>query len=198
MDNLVKNLGGGNADPSEVLNGKTFTNNKGQQIGTMPVRDNGTYTISSGKDGSGIWFYIPYGYYPEYSDGKAWVTSDPSQYGNAGASDVLSGKTFTSINGLAIVGTLTVKVASAFNQRSYEQGFYALLDLGANKKCYSAQGYSGDSEGTKQHVTPQYSINNSTWVNYTGGTITARYWRARMSGGEHIGNFASVLCAYSD
>lgn len=99
--------GSGNAQPSDVLNGKTFTNNSGEQTGTIPVRQNGTNTVGSGKDGSGILFYIPYGYYPEYSNGKAWIASDPSQYGNANASDVLSGKTFTSSDGLKVSGGMT-------------------------------------------------------------------------------------------
>lgn len=167
--------GSGNASPSDVLSGKTFTNNSGEQTGTMPSKVNGTYTLSSGKDNTSIWFYIPYGYYPEYSDGKALVRTNTSQIENV----------------------MSILVASKFEQRSYENNFYAELDLGSPKTCYSAQAFSGDSEGSKQYVTPQYWSNNA-WVNYTGGTVVTRYWRGQMVGDQHIGNFASVLVAYTN
>lgn len=117
--------------------------------------------------------------------------------GNAQSDDVLSGKTFTNNNGQQ-KGSMAVLVKSAFNQRSYENYFYANLDLTDIKTCFNAQGYSGDSEGAKQYVTPQYSIDNNTWINYTGGIISARYWRAQMVGRQHIGNFASVLVAIKE
>lgn len=168
-------LATGNAGTGDVLSGKTFSNSNGNGLkGTMPKRENGTNTVSSGKDGSGPYFYIPYGYYPEYSNGQAWVRSDSSQ----------------------IEGLMSVSVASKFEQRNYQSGFYAELDLGSVKTCYSAQAFSGDSEGSKQYVTPQYQ-SNGAWVNYTGGTVAARYWRGQMVGSDHIGNFASVLVAYA-
>lgn len=167
--------GSGNAKPSDVLRGKTFTNNSGEQTGTMPTNENGTNTSSSGKDNEGAYFYIPYGYYPEYANGKAWVRSDQSQ----------------------ITNLVSISVASKFEQRNYQSGFYAELDLGSVKTCYKAQAFSGDSEGSKQYVTPQYQ-SNGAWVNYTGGTVAARYWRGQMVGSDHIGNFASVLVAYAN
>ena len=167
--------GSGNAKPGDVLIDKTFTNDSGEQKGTIPVRENGTYTVRSGKDSIGVWFNIPYGYYPEYSNnGNAWIYSELSQ----------------------IEKVMSISVASKFEQRSYQSGFYAELDLGSVKTCYSAQAFSGDSEGSQQYVTPQYQ-SNGAWVNYTGGTVAARYWRGQMMGSDHIGNFASVLVAYA-
>lgn len=74
--------GSGNASPSDVLSDKTFTNDSGEQKGTIPIRQNGTNTVSSGIDSVGPYFYIPYGYYPEYGNGNAWVRSDFSQITN--------------------------------------------------------------------------------------------------------------------
>lgn len=161
--------GSGNAKSSDVLSGKTFTNDSGEQTGTIPIRENGTNTISSGKDNSGIWFYIPYGYYPEYSDGKAWVTSDPSQYGNAGASDVLSGKTFTSSNGLKIEGTMPNAIFKNDNRGigSNTGWTYHTWDLGASCRAGSVtvtssiEGYNNASY--KEEII-KVSNDNSNWI----------------------------------
>ena len=155
--------------------GKIKASDFAAKINAIPFRKNGTNTSSSGRDNEGAYFYIPYGYYPEYANGKAWVRSDQSQ----------------------ITNVVSISVASKFEQRNYENGFYAELDLGSVKTCYSAQAFSGDSEGSRQYVTPQYWSNNA-WVNYTGGTVVTRYWRGQMVGGQHIGNFASVLVAYTN
>ena len=112
----------GTATKNDVLSGKTFqsANSDDLQTGTMPIRANGTNTAGSGKDNSGIWFWIPYGYYPEYSNGRAWVASDPSQYGNASASDVFNGKTFTSSAGLKISGTYNPQISLMFSDGHIE------------------------------------------------------------------------------
>lgn len=73
-------LATGNAKTGDVLSGKTFSNSDGNGLtGAMPKRENGTNTVSSGIDGDGPYFYIPYGYYPEYGNGNAWVRSNFSQ-----------------------------------------------------------------------------------------------------------------------
>lgn len=97
----------GNATANQVLSGVTFSNSSGESTGTMPQREQGTNTLSLEKDGTGIRSYIPHGYYPEYSDGKAYVYTDPSKFGNAGTNAVLSGVSFTSTAGLKVGGTMT-------------------------------------------------------------------------------------------
>lgn len=154
--------------------------------------------IDSGQNQNGVYYHIPKGYYEEVGTNYSWVYRPLSDFGNASASDVLSGKTFTSNAGLRVSGGMTVSVKSAFNQRSYENYFYANLDLGGIKTCFSAQGFSGDSEGDKRYVTPQYSNDNSNWNNYSSGIVQARFWRAQMQGGQHIGNFAGVIVAYKN
>lgn len=174
--------------------GKIKASDFATRINAIKFRGVAVRGTDSGQNAHGVYYHIPSGYYNE--DGtNSWVYRPLSDFGNASASDVLSGKTFTSSSGKEVKGTMAVSVKSAFNQRSYENYFYANLDLGTVKTCFNAQGYSGDSEGTKQYVTPQYSINNSTWINYTGGIVNARYWRAQMVGGQHIGNFVGVLVA---
>lgn len=104
--NAVANTG--NAETSHVLEGKTFYGSGAtKQTGVMPQREQGTNTLSLGKNGTGIWSYIPYGYYPEYSEGKAYVYTDPSEFGNASTGNVLSGVSFTSTAGLKVGGTMT-------------------------------------------------------------------------------------------
>ncbi len=176
--------------------GKIKASDFATKINAIKYRGVAVEGTDSGQNAHGVYYHIPSGYYNE--DGtNSWVYRPLSDFGNAKASDVLSGKTFTSSSGKEVNGAMSISVASKFEQRSYENGFYAELDLGSPKTCYSAQAFSGDSEGSKQYVTPQYWSNNA-WVNYTGGTVVTRYWRGQMVGGQHIGNFASVLVAYTN
>lgn len=176
--------------------GKIKASDFATKINAIKYRGVAVEGTDSGQNAHGVYYHIPSGYYNE--DGtNSWVYRPLSDFGNAKASDVLSGKTFTSSSGKEVNGAMSISVASKFEQRSYENGFYAELDLGSPKTCYSAQAFSGDSEGSKQYVTPQYWSNNA-WVNYTGGTVVTRYWRGQMVGGPHIGNFASVLVAYTN
>lgn len=177
--------------------GKIKASDFATKINAIEYRGVAVQGVDSGQNSNGVYYHIPKGYYEEVGTNYSWVYRPLSDFGNAKASDVLSGKTFTSSSGKEVNGTMNISVASKFEQRSYENGFYAELDLGSPKTCYSAQAFSGDSEGSKQYVTPQYWSNNA-WVNYTGGTVVTRYWRGQMVGGQHIGNFASVLVAYTN
>lgn len=160
--------GSGNAKPSDVLSGKTFSNDNGGATGTMPSRTNGTKTLASGKDNNGIWFYIPYGYYPEYSNGKAWIASDPSQYGNADASDVLSGKTFTSNNGLAIVGTLEKGLTPTGGIAHATSGATTSTTVNSKVLCVSGSYSAWDLPA----LSVQIKVNDS-WIvcNSSNGTV---------------------------
>ena len=117
----------GNAAVANVLKDKTFYSNSGTKLtGTMP--DNSTRTsngsvpgISSNysnvptreasnlqmnTDTSGtkrISMCPPTGYYP--GGGLSYVNRPASDFGNASASDVVSGKTFTSTAGIKVTGT---------------------------------------------------------------------------------------------
>lgn len=79
-----------------------------QEYANIPVY-NGTwlqYTIDT-EGTRRISICPPEGYYP--GNGKAYVGIQASDFGDASASDVLSGKTFTSASGLKVAGTLIVE-----------------------------------------------------------------------------------------
>lgn len=60
--------GRGNAQPSDVLEGKTFTNDQGEQVGTMP--NNGAVVITPGTSN----IAVPAGYH----NGGGYVVGDPN------------------------------------------------------------------------------------------------------------------------
>ena len=118
----------GNAVEANVLKDKTFSNASGiNKIGTMP--DNST-TTSNGtvpginssypnipiRPGSNLQMGVntdgvkqlalepPQGYYP--GGGSSYIGVDADDLGDAVASDVVSGKTFTSESGIEVVGTM--------------------------------------------------------------------------------------------
>ena len=99
-------LGSGNAQKAHVLSPYTFTNDDGvEYTGTIPTNKSGTYAATIGKDTTGITVYIPYGFYDNYLNGKAYVYIDPNAMGNATAADVTAGKTFTSASGVKLSGS---------------------------------------------------------------------------------------------
>ncbi|QNK54573.1 hypothetical protein [Paenibacillus sp. PAMC21692] len=59
---LLVGLGSGNAEPGEVLAGKRFTNDRGQQTGTMPDRAGDTAALSSVVSGTTLRLRASEGY----------------------------------------------------------------------------------------------------------------------------------------
>lgn len=53
----------GNATPDDVLAGKTFTNDYGEQTGTMPNRTTDQWNTGVSKSGNTLMLKAPYGYY---------------------------------------------------------------------------------------------------------------------------------------
>lgn len=109
--------GGGTADPADVLSGETFTNDQGEQIGTMPNRGAVGFTPST------VFQTIPAGYH----NGAGFVVGDADLIaaniksganifgvpgsvveatGDALAGDVLTGKTFSKAGQAGIAGTM--------------------------------------------------------------------------------------------
>lgn len=67
-------LGSGNAQPADVRNGKTATNDSGVEFtGTMPEYISGTKGISCGLNDSGLYYYMGAGYWVQDGSGKSWV-----------------------------------------------------------------------------------------------------------------------------
>ena len=118
MNNLIQQpQGRGNASSSEVLNGKTFTNDNGEQTGTMA--NNGAVSGSVGVGGS---YTIPAGYH----NGSGKVAG-PTLDGNASAANVLSGATFYSNSGTKQTGTLPY-IGQYYESDSYGSGDWGTDD----------------------------------------------------------------------
>ncbi len=91
MDNLVKISGGGNAEPKDVLSGKTFRNNKGQQTGAMIDRSAWKATINAGGS-----ITIPAGYHDGSGRVSANNGSNPAiKYHNHSSADGATSLTYT-------------------------------------------------------------------------------------------------------
>lgn len=102
------------ASASDVLKGKTFyAGNSTIKTGTIPVRTTGeAKTINFWTNDSGEKFIqantITEGYYTSSEkDYTPQINIPASLFGNAARTDVLYGKTFTSSNGDALIGSMT-------------------------------------------------------------------------------------------
>lgn len=91
MDNLIFAYGGGNAEPKDVLSGKTFRNNKGQQTGAMTDRSAWKATINAGGS-----ITIPAGYHDGSGRVSANNGSNPAiKYHNHSSADGATSLTYT-------------------------------------------------------------------------------------------------------
>lgn len=65
----------GNANPSDVLSGKTFSTASLENArGTMPNRGGHQSSTGVGGGSGSLWAYMPYGYYDNYNNsGNAWI-----------------------------------------------------------------------------------------------------------------------------
>lgn len=86
--------GSGNASPSDVLSGKTFTNNDGEQTGTMPNRGTWGTTISPGGSVT-----IPSGYHN--GNGKVSANNASASLGEVTTGEV---KGYATVNINVTVG----------------------------------------------------------------------------------------------
>lgn len=78
-----------------------------KKISAITYRGVAVQGIDSGQNAHGVYYHIPKGYYEEVGTNYSWVYRPLSDFGNAKASDVLSGKTFTSSSGKEVKGTMT-------------------------------------------------------------------------------------------
>ncbi len=131
----------GDAIPGDVLSGKTFSNDEGEQTGTMPNR--GAHNITPGTSP----ILIPGGYHN--GDGQV-----ASLGGDAAAANVLSGKTFSSdVAGRAEAGAMANRAGHVAAQSTAvdgsilrfrpEAGYYP-GDVGNSVSAYDANFIAGN------------------------------------------------------
>lgn len=107
----------GDATASDVAYGKTFTSSAGLKVtGSVNAYDSGApfsaYALNRSKNTNDLAITTQMGSNMMIRSGGTITLLDPiSNYGNATAADVASGKTFTSSAGLKVTGTGTLKQA---------------------------------------------------------------------------------------
>ena len=152
----------GNAATSDVIAGKTFSSAKGFNItGTLTMRSEYTsigesYKAYNSSNGC-LYVNIPDGAYIQHTvAGYCEGTLSLSSFGDATASQVLSGKTFTSKNGYILTGSMGNYGDASVN-----------LNCG-DSKSLSAGYYSGGT--IKAKTLAEQSINSLTRKSFSIGS----------------------------
>ena len=181
---LEANQATGNATASQVLAGATFSTSEGVGLtGIMVNRKikpddvagmsssyaslptwNGTWLqYTQATDGTNrISICPPEGYYP--GNGQAYVGADASEFGDATAADVTSGKTFTSKDGLKITGDGSAQ-SNSYNN-GYTDGKNSVqqtLLTGSKTELPTSGSFSGYSFYVATAITynrSQYSVSS--------------------------------------
>lgn len=176
-DGNDKTIAIGNAVESQVLEGKTFSNNSGfNKTGTMPNRGVKTDDVPGINDtdptipvwpgtllqyatntdgGKIIAICPPEGYYGGAD--SAYVGAPASDYGNAAQNQVLCDRTFTSEDGLAIPGTMPNN--GAWTSKSSGKGNLTIPEGYHNGEGYVDlsgsynEGYNQAKEDLKDQLT---------------------------------------------
>lgn len=168
----------GNATPAQVLSGRTFTNDNGSQVGTMPNR--GAYSITPGTSQ----ITIPNGYH----SGGGVVAS---LGGNATPAQVFSGSTFSSNSaGRAVAGTMrdcgayniTPGTANITIPSGYHNGGGVVASIGGN--ATPAQVLAGSTFGSNSAGR----LATGTMPNRGTQTITPSTSNITIPAGYHNGS----------
>lgn len=136
--------GGGPSDEvtatrAEVLSGVTaITSDSDDEPveGTLVRRGNYTAPVSIATGGNSIYVRIQNGGYIR-EDGYPEIVIPKTDFGNAVASDVLSGKTFTGADGLAVTGNIASQAGGTYNPTTSQRtlatgGKYLTSDVKVN------------------------------------------------------------------
>jgi hypothetical protein len=181
----------GNAVEANVLKDKTFSNASGiNKIGTMP--DNSTTTSNGNvpginssypnipiRPGSNLQMGVntdgvkqlaiepPQGYYP--GGGSSYIGVDADDLGDAVASDVVSGKTFTSESGIEVVGTMPNNGAVSPSALSPNGSYTIPLGYHNGNGVVTASPNTGTYSPTTRNAALDMGISNlNRYVNTTG------------------------------
>ena len=115
----------GDVTASDVVSGKTFTSSSGMKVtGNVPVTTSGVQYLASGIEKNSGYLHIKYtiGADRLFRNGSNVSLITPiSNFGDATASDVVSGKTFTSSAGLKVTGTASKGWEKVFFKRTRTQ-----------------------------------------------------------------------------
>lgn len=121
--------GGGTAQPGDVLSGKTFTNDAGEQTGTMP--NNGAVTITPGTSN----ITIPAGYH----NGSGYVAGDP---------DLIPANIKSGVSIFGVVGSLVLNPVNGTQQWTTPGSYSWTVPDGVYRIMIAFVGGGGGGAGT--------------------------------------------------
>ncbi|AGA58746.1 hypothetical protein Theco_2653 [Thermobacillus composti KWC4] len=158
--------GSGNAQPADVLSGKTFTNDAGEQAGSMPNRGAVNQTLTS----QGQSYTVPAGYH----NGSGKVTANIT---NLTAANIKSGVTVGGIEGTFTSDATATAAQILSGQTAYVNGSKvtgSMANRGAVNQTLTSQGQS-------------YTVPGQ----YAEDFATCNGWRVDLSGEEPVSHRAA-------
>ena len=171
----------GDATVSDVVSGKTFTSSSGMKVtGNIPVTTRGVQYLASGIEKNSGYLHIKYAIGADrlFRNGSTVSLITPiSNFGDATAADVASGKTFTSSAGLKVTGTGALKQASDIvaskvigNRISnYIGGMYTGWELNLDTPISDIKAFSVSAEYNNDSIDPTNGSGTIAGI-YTQGT----------------------------
>lgn len=173
----------GDATVSDVAYGKTFTSSAGLKVtGSVNAYDSSApfsaYALNRSKNTNDLAITTQMGSNMMIRSGGTITLLDPiSNYGNATAADVASGKTFTSSAGLKVTGTGALKQASDIvaskvigNRISnYIGGMYTGWELNLDTPISDIKAFSVSAEYNNDSIDPTNGSGTIAGI-YTQGT----------------------------
>lgn len=173
----------GDATASDVAYGKTFTSSAGLKVtGSVNAYDSGApfsaYALNRSKNTNDLAITTQMGSNMMIRSGGTITLLDPiSNYGNATAADVASGKTFTSSAGLKVTGTGTLKQASDIvaskvlgnRVTNYSGGLYTGWELNLDTPISDIKSFSVSAEYNNDSIDPTNGSGTIVGI-YTQGT----------------------------
>lgn len=173
----------GDATASDVAYGKTFTSSAGLKVtGSVNAYDSGApfsaYALNRSKNTNDLAITTQMGSNMMIRSGGTITLLDPiSNYGNATAADVASGKTFTSSAGLKVTGTGTLKQASDIvaskvlgnRVTNYRGGLYTGWELNLDTPISDIKAFSVSAEYNNDSIDPTNGSGTIAGI-YTQGT----------------------------
>ena len=173
----------GDATASDVAYGKTFTSSAGLKVtGSVNAYDSSApfsaYALNRSKNTNDLAITTRMGSNMMIRSGGTITLLDPiSNYGNATAADVASGKTFTSSAGLKVTGTGTLKQAGdivaskvlSSELCNYSMGSHSGWKLTLDTPISNIKAFSVSAEYNNDSIDPDNGAGTIAGI-YTQGT----------------------------